>query len=180
MAWTAAESLNLAQDKVTQALNTIDYAHHEIHSGDHYYMEGHTSLNIDGTYKVALVTPDTTKWVHLTWAISSNGVLTIEFYEGAEGISNGTEKTPLNNNRNSSNTSGVTLTAGVAATGDGTLISQAKWGGDTFKSSFGGSAARIDELILKQNTIYLRKFTSHTDNNIISFKATWYEHTSKG
>ena len=31
----------------------------------------------------------------------------------------------------------------------------------------------------KQDTIYCRKFISFSDANIIQFKASWYEHTSK-
>ena len=176
--YTAAETLNYARDKVTYALMTVDYAHHEIHSGSHYYVEGHTSLNIDGVLRVGLVTPDTDKWIHLTWTISSNGILTAEFFEGAT-LTGGSAVTPLNNNRNSSNTSGVTLKSGVTSSADGTLISQSKWGGEGFKSVSGGTGSRSDELVLKQNTTYLRKFTSATDNNIIGFKATWYEHSNK-
>ena len=175
---TTAEILNEARDKVSYALTMIDVSHHEIHSGDHFYMDGYTSLDIDGVLRVGLVTPNTTKWVHLTWTIYSNGVLTAEFFEGAS-LSGGTPMTPLNNNRNSSNTSGITLTSGVTSSADGTLISKSKWGGTGFKSVSGGSGSRSDELILKQNTTYLRKFTSHTDSNIIGFKAMWYEHTAK-
>ena len=176
MSWTTRGT---GIDKSTAATETIDYAHHEIHSGDHYYVEGYTTISTDGVLKVALVTPNTAKWAHLTWDISSNGMLTSEFYEDAEGISGGSEVTPLNNNRNSSNTSSITLTSGVTATGDGTLISKSKWGGTGFKVVTGGAGARADELVLKQDTTYLRKFISGSDNNIISFKAMWYEHTSK-
>ena len=177
--YTAAETLNLVRDKAAHALATLDFRHHEIHEGDHYYLESYTSLNIDGVLKVALVTPDTTKWIHLTWQISSNGITVAKFYEDAEGVSGGSAVTPLNNNRNSSNSSGVTLTSGVSTTGDGTLISSASWGGEGFKSVSGGGAGRGDELILKQNTTYLRVFESATDNNVIGFKATWYEHTNE-
>lgn len=176
--YTAAETLNYARDKVTYALMTVDYAHHEIHSGDHYYVENHTTLGIAGVLRVGLVTPDTDKWIHLTWTISSNGILTAEFFEDAT-LTGGSAVTPLNNNRNSSNTSGITLKSGVTSTSDGTLISKSKWGGTGFKSVSGGTGARADELILKQDTTYLRKFTSDTDANIISFKATWYEHAAK-
>jgi len=41
----------------------------------------------------------------------------------------------------------------------------------------GGSTSREDELMLKQNTVYCRSFTSGTASNIVGFKAGWYEHT---
>jgi hypothetical protein len=44
---------------------------------------------------------------------------------------------------------------------------------------FGGAIVREDELILKQNSVYCRAFTSATAANIITFKAGWYEHTDR-
>jgi hypothetical protein len=168
-------------DGSTDALTTIDYAHHEVHSGSHYYIEGHTELGIDGTYYVKLVTPNTTKWAHFTWDIVSNGILETKLYEGAsEGMADGNDVTPINNNRNSTNTSGMVITSGVTvATNLGTLISNRKVGGTGFKSTFGGSVSRDDELMLKQNTIYFRSFLSKSASNIIAFKAMWYEHTDR-
>lgn len=43
----------------------------------------------------------------------------------------------------------------------------------------GGAVAREDEIIMKQNTVYCRSFTSGTASNIIGFKASWYEHLNK-
>ena len=163
------------------ALITIDKSHHEIHEGDHYYIEGFTTLNITDTYKVKLVTPDSLKHCHFLWQIEANGILETHLYE-AEGvtITGGSSVTPLNNNRNSSNASGMVITAGVTAgTPTGLDISKKKVGGTGFKSSSGGSSGREDEIILKSNTIYLRTFLSGSDDNIVSFKALWYEHISK-
>lgn len=165
-------------DGATNTLVTTGFVHHKIHDSDHYFMEGYTTLDNTDVLQVALVTPDTTKWLHLTWQISSNGILTTEFYEDAEGVSGGSAVTPLNNNRNSSNASGATITSGVSVTGSGTLISRSKWGGTGFKSFTGGASTREDEMILKQNTTYMRKFISGSDANIVGFKAMWYENTS--
>ena len=65
------------------------------------------------------------------------------------------------------------------ATNLGLIVSQASVGGTGFKSNVGGEADREDEIILKRNTTYLRSFLSGSDDNIISFKASWYEHTDK-
>lgn len=165
-------------DSTTFAQTTIAYPHHEIHGGSHYYIENHTTLADAAILRVALVTPDTTKWGHFTWNISSTGILTTEFYEGAS-VSGGSGVTPINNNRNSSNTSGFTITSGVSASSDGTLISAAKWGTTGFKDIYGGGGGREDELVLKQNETYMRKFISGSALNVVSFKATWYEHTNR-
>ncbi len=166
-------------DSSTSVFETINYVHHEIHEGDHYYIEGHVTLANLGVLRVKLVTPNTPKWIHLIWAISSSGILETTLEEGPTGgMAGGSAITPLNNNRNSSKTSGITVTSGVGAAGvAGTVISKAKWGSIGFKSQIGGGASRDDELILKQNTTYLRTFTSGADDNIIQFKASWYEHT---
>lgn len=164
-------------DAVTETLQIIKYEHHEIHEGNHYYLEGCTTLDSGNELRVKLVTPDTTKWSHFVWQIQSSNILTTEFYEGASGgMTGGSAVTPINNNRNSVNTSGLTITSGVTtATSDGTLISEACWG----SRQAGGSISRSDELILKQNETYLRKFISGANSNLVSFKASWYEHTNK-
>ena len=173
--------LNRALESETYALKTIDYAHHEVHSGSHYYIEGYATLANEGVLRVKLVTPNTAKWAHFQWAISSSGILVTTLHEGASGgMTGGSAVVPINNNRNSSNTSGLTLTSGVAAADTaGTLISNASWGAAGFKTSVGGGTSRDDEIILKQNTTYLRTFTSAAADNIVQFKAAWYEHTDK-
>jgi len=164
-------------DGSTEALNCIAYEHHEIHDGSHYYIEGFTTLASGATLKVGLTTPNTSKWAHFTWHFSSNGILITRLYEDA-GISGGAVVTPLNNNRNSANTSALNIMQGVSGAG-GTIVSQTSVGGEGFKADFGGVSARQDELILKSGTDYRREFTSASDDNIVSFKATWYEHQSK-
>lgn len=149
----------------------------KINAGDHYYISGFTTMAAEGVYYVKLVTPDTGTLAHFTWRIESNGILTTYFYEGVSGgMADGGDVTPLNNNRNSSNTSVLTITGNVTVATDlGTTIEQKKVGGEGFKSVFGGSADRGSKIILKQNTIYLRKFLSDTAANIVSFRASWFE-----
>jgi len=164
-------------DEITRAINTIDYAHHEIHSGSHYYMEGFTTLGSGATMYVKLVTPDTDKYSHFLWEIQSSNILETTLYEDASGgMAGGAVKTPLNNDRNSTNTSGVVITSGVGApTVFGLPISTCRWG----SRQAGSGEKREDELILKRNTTYLREFGSGANGNIICFKASWYEHKSK-
>lgn len=168
-------------DSTTHTLQTIDYVHHEIHDGNHYYMEGFVTLNDAQTLYVKLVTPDTAKWAHFTWHIDSSGILETNFYEGAiGGMAGGTNMVPLNNNRNSLNTSGIVITSGVTyPTDNGTKVASKKVGGTGFKTTVGGAFDRSNELILKQNTTYFREFISGSDSNIISFRASWYEHENR-
>ena len=176
-----SERRAIRSDASTHSLQTIDYTHHEIHAGSHFFIEGYTTLASEGVLRVKLVTPNTAKWAHFQWAISSSGILVTTLHDGASGgMTGGSGVTPINSNRNSSKTSGITLTSGVAAaTASGLLISSASWGAAGFKSIIGGGASRDDEIILKQNTTYLRTFTSGAADNIVQFKASWYEHTDK-
>lgn len=167
-------------DVATGAIETIDYAHHEIHGGSHFYIQGFLELDTAGTHYVKLVTPDTLVWAHFVFDIKSTGICTSTFDEDATGgMTGGAVVPPINNNRNSSAASALVLTSGVAAcTGYSTRLENDKWGANGFREQIGGGSSRDDELILKQNTVYCRSFVSGADGNIIQFKASWYEHAS--
>ncbi len=241
-------------DSSTNTLQTIGYEHHEIHSGSHYYIEGHATLGIAGTLYAKIVTPGGSKWSHFTWQISSNGILESSLYEcPTGGMANGNRTVIHANNRNINSWCGrhtganealiltdsgqdwtpgeligmqifnqtdgssafitdndattVTATLEGSTTGDnewttgdvyeignskmvitsgvtvatslGLLLSDSQVGGEGFKADVGGVSKRTDELILRQGSTYLRSFTSSSADNIISFKASWYEHTDK-
>ena len=164
-------------DTTTGSVGTISQAHREIHTGEHYYIEGFATLASGVSLYVKLVTPDTKKWAHFLWEIEcSGGLITYLDEDATGGMANGNSVTPLSNNRNEQVPSGMIITSGVTvATGYGTRISQASW-----KNKAGGTQAREDEIILKQGTTYLRTFTSSEVGNVVRFKASWYEHTNKG
>jgi len=74
------------------------------------------------------------------------------------------------------NKSGMVITAGVAvATTYIQRVDNIQFG----IKNVGGAVSREDELVLRQNTVYARSFTSGTANNIVNFKASWYEHTDE-
>ena len=87
----AGETDEVRIDASTNSLQTIEYEHHEIHSGSSYYYEGHVTLDdgdpdaATGMTRIKLVTPSGTKWGHWTWQISSNATTEISIYEGPTG-----------------------------------------------------------------------------------------------
>jgi len=168
-------------DSTTGAILTVDYAHHEIHGGSHYYLSGYVLLQLGDIFRTKVVTPDSAKWSHFIYKINSTGICSTTFDEDASGgMTGGAAAVPMNNNRNSANVSGMVFTGGVtAATAYITRLEDDMWGANGFKESIGGGSSRDDELILKQNTTYLRTTTSGSDDNIVQFKAAWYEHTNK-
>ena len=93
-----------SQDASTEAINIIDYNHHEIHSGSHYFVRGYTDMSDGDSIAFSLTTPNTTKWTHIIFNISHSGLLTVKMFETAT-VSSGDTITPYNNDRNSANTS---------------------------------------------------------------------------
>ena len=172
----------LEVDKTTHAINVIAYAHHEAHGGSAYVISQRTAVNefdIAAPMTFYITTPDTTKWPHLTITGEANTAAYWELFEDNGNTDNfnvtgGDSVTAMNRNRNSSKTSGLTITTGATvtqATSDVLIETEAL-------GKSGGSGER-HEFILKQNTKYLVRSTSYADNNEGSFTIDWYEHTNK-
>ena len=172
---------SLGVDTATRALEVIDYSHHEIHAGNHYYIQGYFVLGVDTTNCVKLVTPNTAKWSHFIFKINSTGVTETHFDEDATGgLTGGVGVIPINNNRNSPSASDLVITSGVVCpTGYTTRLENNFCNGDGVRVSIGSDSTRDDELILKQNTVYAQTIISRAAANIIQFKMSWYEYTNK-
>lgn len=168
----------------TQAAVVLDYEHNELHEGNHYFLAGTLTLDSASSDFVdfGVVTPNTTTWANMTFSVSSVGQTTFTVYEGASyAASDGTAVTPINNNRNSANTSVLTIVTnpGYTAASSDQLFQQiigVSGGAALIK---GGLIERNKELILKQNTQYAFRIASSTAANQISYVAEWYEHADK-
>jgi hypothetical protein len=161
----------------TQDLQIIEQDHAEIHSGDHYnYCEYSLGEGSGATIELVVTTPNTTKWAHTTFEFYASEGATIELFEGTSGITGGTSITPRNNNRNSINTSALTIIKDpTTITSDGTRAAGFLAGG----GRTAGFTTRGKENVLKQNEIYLIRITSLAVSNDISWCGEWYEHTDK-
>lgn len=169
------------RDAITDATNAINYEHHEIHSGSHYYVCGDSTIDTSDTLEVQITTSNTAKWIHLVYEFQSTQQTAFHIYETATVTADGDAVTALNNNRNSTNTTSLTLfQTGGTVTVDGTLIySQLTGVSGNLVQSRQGIAGRNNEIILKQNTTYRFLFISSGDNNTLSYCAEWYEHTNR-
>jgi hypothetical protein len=172
-------------DGSTQDIQMIEQEHSEIHSGDHYTITQVPTLSINNVRDVRITTPNTAKWGHLVLALEPQSETAWFFHEVAVITLAGTAQTPINNNRNSVNTAGVTFdyidNTSVALANDDTDISG---GTEMYCGIIGsgrgslGAATRSRELVLKQNTIYnLRVIANAAGYVNIDFE--WYEHTDK-
>jgi hypothetical protein len=164
-------------DGMTNAVMTIEYEHHEIHGGSMFRAGENASLENNGTRSILIVTPDTTKWAHLQYSLSSTLEVEFEFYEDGN-ITGGTAVTTYNRNRNSSTVSGVLVYHTPTITTTGTLLAQRREGAG---KSAGTQTLGVAEWILKQNAKYLFRVTSRAGagtTNYINWWIVWYEHTS--
>ena len=173
-------------DTSTRSFQTIEYEHHEIHAGSHFFVDGF--LDIVGANDVLDFTwqmQASTKWVHWIWSIFTEKAGAWYIYEDAvatNALAN--TITPFNNNRNIE-TASITvmkyelqadLTAANADTaiGAATLIASGKLG----DNKSGGSDGRNDELVMKQGGLYCLRFIASAAG-YVNFKMHWYEHTDK-
>ena len=162
-------------DGSTATLQTIEYEHHEIHAGTHYFVAGYESEDNGGTVEFVFTTPDTDEEQHLTFEVVGTQNTTLDVYKGSTSIEGGSSVTPINNNGRSSNTSNVTVLKDPASITDGNLIFSQSSGAN--KSV--GIIARDREVVLDRDSTYLFRLTSGGNSNIINWNAEWYEHTPK-
>ena len=190
----AAEQATLAllnakvvPDGITNALRTIDYGHHEIHSGRTYRVQGYTAsaTNLIVAFKVG----DQARQPHMVfeWVAEAKGSLSV--YEGRTWTTNtGTRRSVKQSNRNSANTSileGDGNGAGgfvanevvIDPTGQaaGTLISMKAW--FAAKNAGGDSGSRRAEIVLKPNTTYSFEMAPTGVASGMQVRLEWYEHT---
>lgn len=171
-----------ATDAVTNAVTTVSYEHHEVHSGSHFSYNNAQDLTNGQTVSFLVVTPDTTKWSHFGFLLDGEAEFDLQMFEDATPDADGSAVSSpavINSNRNSATTPTLTITSGPTVGGGskGTLIK--RWHSGNGKQA-GGSAGTGSEVVLKQNTKYWFDLTnSTTSNNFLSWDVEWYEHTDK-
>ncbi len=164
-------------DLTTNALMTVDFQHHEVHAGDHYFTSIYDSDVDTAAPKYIRITTANSRWSHLLVMYSSTGAGIWEFFENPTLNAAGTSVTIFNNNRNSSNTPHSTVFKDTTTTSDGTLLWTDRTGADGIggtRSTGGGS--RDMEIILKQNEDYILKFTPDSNDAKMIVNFSWYEH----
>jgi len=166
----------LRLDKATNSLQVVDYEHHEIHSGSSFTASYKADIGNGANLDLLIVTPDTTKWTHLTYDIDVEAETDIMFYEAPTATA-GDAVVAYNRDRNSATTATTTVTSTPTSITPGTTIIRSYHlgsGRDT-----GGGERGTHEFVLKQNTKYLFRLTNATtNNNYMAVKLDWYEHTN--
>jgi len=169
-------------DPSTLGLIALTYDHAEIHEGNAFtvsQVSASNGLDIAAPLTFSVVTPNTTKWGHLIASADCNNPCILEIYEDNGvalefNVSGGSSVTPKNRNRNSATVSGMTVKSGVTVTAAAVAARIT-----TRVISRAGTNVFRQEIVLKQNTMYLVRLYTYTDNNEGGLSLDWYEHTSK-
>lgn len=173
---------NNDRDGLTEYPISIHSEHHELHEGNHFYVSGFETVASAANVDFTVQTPDSNVHGHLLFAIEGTSQTEFRIYEGSSDDNDGTTTTPINNNRNSTNASIMTVQKNPNNVVLGTLIfSQSKGlaGTTPQRSDNEGVVERHNEIILKKNTKYLFRITSRDDGNIVSYVGEWYEQLDK-
>jgi hypothetical protein len=175
---TNARPLNM--DTTTRELVTLLREHHMVHEGNLYRISDVQNVNTT-TLKWMLTTPNTTKWMHMTFPFECTGEMTMLITEGADRT--GTNLlTAVNRNRNSGNTATLVVHRAYSdgSTDGATTILTSRVGatGIAPSKTLAVSGTRAEsEWILKQNTKYIVSVTTYADVYVTA-RFDWYEHTN--
>ena len=166
--------------KINTQSNVMPYLEcctHQILESSHYFLYATTDLNTAGVKEYLIVTPDSTTWAHMTIDMSGSAITQFDVFEGT-GFSGSSDNvlTSYNNNRNSSNASVITVYhTPTTDTDEGTLLRSYEGGSASQQSRSATGVQTENMLILKQNSNYLLRFTSGSDNNYINLDLYWGE-----
>ena len=188
---TGSEYTELRGDRITGALMSMSYEHHEIHAGSMFEATiSDADFDANDTINICFKTAPGDKKLHMVADPDSSLLATFTILEGATVTADsGTEAAPYNRNRDSSNTSIIyDITAAPSQnsysynctiTDDGTTIHSEAIGSGGRGVVFGRRDA--NEWVLASDTVYGFRLTrsAATDNGIGFLTLIWYEPTDR-
>lgn len=154
---------------------SLDYAHYEIHEGNHYFVKKTASLAKAGTKDILIVTPDQDIYAHLIAGVeATSSSFLASFFEDVTATANGTLGGSRNRNRNAAENNTTIVYEDPTITATGNLLWSLSLGAGR---NVGGASRDNEEVILKKNTKYLLRIT---EDNVaatnINWNLDWYEH----
>ena len=169
-------------DTTTRTMQTIDYAHHEIHSGSHYVMRTYDTIAKNGTKEYLIITPDSTAYGHVVTGFNlSTSTTIVEWYEDVTTSADGVLSNSRNRRRDAGDNNTLLIYDDPTVTGGATTANLLQTGiFGAGKNSFGGGARDNEEIILLPNKKYLVRFIEQNVSAVdVNFYCDWYEHTDK-
>lgn len=166
----------LELDPVEPAVPTIEFEHHMVHEEKAftaYVYDADVDAGEAAAKEVLITTPNTSARIHVKIQVTTTGAALFQLTENPT-VEGGTPVTAYNNDRNSSETTTLTIKYDPTVTGDGTIIFQDRNPADV-KGKIGGVARTFTEWILKQNEDYLIRVVSDGADNMVSIVIEFYE-----
>ena len=170
-------------DKISNLPVIIDYDHHQLQEGETWgYTVVNTNLGNNASKDVRLVVPNITipadnnavgLCPHFRFEVISAGTGDFYLYEGTTFNANGSQRTPINRERNGTYTSKLQVWEDPTVNAVGTEIFHGMIPAN--KTSGGGISTTVSEFVLKNNTSYLFRFTSTQAGGNVLMRLFWYE-----
>jgi hypothetical protein len=170
-------------DKISNMPVIIDYDHHQLHEGETFYWDVMSVAGLAATsskdilFTVPNITiPGTNTAVglcpHFRFEVIADSYSQAFLYEGPTVTGAGTARTPIAKERNGTYTPKLVIGEDPTITGVGTPLYQMLFAG---AGKAGGISTAATEFVLKNNTVYLFRFTSQTNGCKYLLRFEWYE-----
>jgi hypothetical protein len=170
---------SFTQDRVTGALTTIDYPHHEIHDGGDFLVsyKSPDANPIADDATINLIITTRSRYAHMVFRSASGGDMEVELLDGPTVTAgSGNAMTAFNKNRASTRAATVGVRRDMTITDDGTRIENELMPGGTGGASIGGASEQRPEWVLNISTVYAFRITNRAGNaQPMSIAIEWYE-----
>ena len=184
------EKRALRADLTTHTLQTIAYAHHEIHSGSMFRVQAYNdAIGDDATLAIVFRVANQTKHPHFLFQWETEDVGNISLLEDVTvTVGSGTDVSVKNSRRDSNR---ISIMKGCASGSwvSGYITKDATISGGNIVSHIrvysnnragGGEGGRDYEIILNVNTDYALVFTNTAGSaKGAQLRCEWYEHTDR-
>jgi len=169
-------SIKSPLDPNTGVFMTVEYAHHEIHEGEHYSYRDFYFMPKNSVKEFLIITPNSTKQMHSLFGVqSTTSTISYNIFENCTVSNNGTLEPVRNRNRNFNNNNEGLLYEDPTITADGTEIAAGIYGSG--KNSNGGGDRDTEEILLKVNETYCYRISEQNiASTNINILFDWYEH----
>lgn len=159
---------------------TITQEHHEIHEGNHFFIDECESMSLSQEIRFVITIGDTEQHTHMTMFFNSTAAISVTLWEGINGtIAGGSPIASFNSNRNKKSDIATTTFLKNPDPGLIGILKLKESSRGSFTGVAGGPGSielpRNKEIILEKNNKYLLSLISGQNNNIVCQQFEWYE-----
>ena len=164
-------------DKIATKENLVtEYDKYKITQGKCFYISGFETIASGNNLFISAHVANSGIYPKIVFNIDATSQTELVVYEGST-FTNGTEVSVFNKDRSSSNTSIMNISRDVSISNSGSAIFSASKGliGTPVQKSDNLSFGCDGGVVFNKNSNYLFKITSKSEDNIVSYYASWNE-----